>query len=80
MATFELTDRRVDEPVLHPRAVTQGAPEVGTRRPWVVRDSFLLDSIEFQFDRIGESMVFGKANIQAGDGRRGRPFKSANDH
>jgi len=36
-------------------------PKSGTRRPWNVRHNYLLDAIDHRFDRIGESMVFGRA-------------------
>jgi cation diffusion facilitator CzcD-associated flavoprotein CzcO len=36
-------------------------PKSGTRRPWNVRHNFLLDSLDHRFDRIEESMVFGRA-------------------
>ena len=35
-------------------------PKSGTRRPWNVRHNFVLDAIEHRFDRIDESMVFGR--------------------
>ncbi len=39
-------------------------PKSGTRRPWNVRHNWALDAIDHRFDRIGESMVFGR--VQAG--------------
>ncbi|WP_207836106.1 flavin-containing monooxygenase [Williamsia soli] len=36
-------------------------PKSGTKRPWNVRQNFVLDSFDHRFDRIGESMVFGTA-------------------
>ena len=35
-------------------------PKSGTRRPWNVRHNYVLDSIDHRFDRIQESMVFGR--------------------
>jgi cation diffusion facilitator CzcD-associated flavoprotein CzcO len=35
-------------------------PKSGVRRPWMVRHNYLLDSIDHRFDRIEESMVFGR--------------------
>jgi cation diffusion facilitator CzcD-associated flavoprotein CzcO len=37
-------------------------PKSGTRRPWNVRHNYVLDAIDHRFDRIEESMVFGRAN------------------
>ena len=36
-------------------------PRSGTRRPWHVRHNYVLDIIDHRFDRIEESMVFGRA-------------------
>ncbi|MDX1888735.1 NAD(P)/FAD-dependent oxidoreductase [Mycolicibacterium sp. 050158] len=36
-------------------------PKSGIRRPWNVRHNYVLDLIEHRFDRIEESMVFGRA-------------------
>ncbi|CDO10292.1 NAD(P)/FAD-dependent oxidoreductase [Mycolicibacterium cosmeticum] len=36
-------------------------PKSGTRRPWNVRHNYGLDVIDHRFDRIEESMVFGRA-------------------
>lgn len=36
-------------------------PRSGTRRPWHVRHNYILDAIDHRFDRIDESMVFGRA-------------------
>ena len=36
-------------------------PKSGTHRPWHVRHNFVLDAIDHRFDRIEESMVFGRA-------------------
>jgi cation diffusion facilitator CzcD-associated flavoprotein CzcO len=36
-------------------------PRSGTKRPWHVRHNYLLDAIDHRFDRIEESMVFGRA-------------------
>ncbi|AIU07249.1 flavin-containing monooxygenase [Mycolicibacterium smegmatis] len=36
-------------------------PRSGTKRPWHVRHNYLLDAIDHRFDRIDESMVFGRA-------------------
>ena len=35
-------------------------PKSGTHRPWNVRHNYLLDSFDHRFDRIEESMVFGR--------------------
>lgn len=35
-------------------------PRSGTRRPWHVRHNYILDAIDHRFDRIEESMVFGR--------------------
>jgi cation diffusion facilitator CzcD-associated flavoprotein CzcO len=35
-------------------------PKSGTHRPWNVRHNFVLDSLDHRFDRIEESMVFGR--------------------
>jgi len=39
-----------------PRAL----PKSGTKRPWHVRHNYVLDLIDHRFDRIDESMVFGR--------------------
>ncbi|MGD9618424.1 MAG: flavin-containing monooxygenase [Mycolicibacterium sp.] len=39
-------------------------PKSGTRRPWNVRHNYVLDVIDHRFDRIEESMVFGRAAIR----------------
>ncbi len=39
-------------------------PKSGTRRPWKVRHNFVLDAIDYRFDRIEESMVFGRVSAQ----------------
>ncbi|AHC24781.1 MULTISPECIES: flavin-containing monooxygenase [Mycobacteriaceae] len=39
-------------------------PKSGTRRPWKVRHNYALDSFEHRFDRIEESMTFGR--VQSG--------------
>ena len=36
-------------------------PKSGTHRPWNVRHNYVLDAIDHRFDRIQESMVFGRA-------------------
>jgi cation diffusion facilitator CzcD-associated flavoprotein CzcO len=36
-------------------------PRSGTKRPWHVRHNYVLDAIDHRFDRIDESMVFGRA-------------------
>ncbi|GJF11570.1 monooxygenase flavin-binding family protein [Mycolicibacterium cyprinidarum] len=38
-------------------------PKSGTRRPWNVRHNYVLDVIDHRFDRIEESMVFGRAAV-----------------
>jgi cation diffusion facilitator CzcD-associated flavoprotein CzcO len=40
-------------------------PKSGTHRPWNVRHNYVLDAIDHRFDRIEESMVFGRAPIPA---------------
>jgi hypothetical protein len=35
-------------------------PRSGNRRPWHVRHNYVLDVIDHRFDRIEESMVFGR--------------------
>jgi hypothetical protein len=35
-------------------------PKSGTKRPWHVRHNYVLDLIDHRFDRIDESMVFGR--------------------
>jgi cation diffusion facilitator CzcD-associated flavoprotein CzcO len=40
-------------------------PKSGTRRPWNVRQNYLADAIDYRFDRIEESMVFGRAADRA---------------
>jgi cation diffusion facilitator CzcD-associated flavoprotein CzcO len=40
-------------------------PKSGTRRPWNVRQNYLADAIDYRFDRIDESMVFGRVADRA---------------
>ena len=40
-------------------------PKSGTHRPWNVRHNYLLDAIDHRFDRIEESMVFGRVPVEA---------------
>jgi hypothetical protein len=40
-------------------------PKSGTHRPWHVRHNYVLDVIDHRFDRIEESMVFGRAPVRA---------------
>lgn len=40
-------------------------PKSGTHRPWNVRHNYVLDVIDHRFDRIEESMVFGRAQVKA---------------
>ena len=41
-------------------------PKSGTRRPWVVRQDFLADAIDYRFvDKIDEDMVFGRVRKPA---------------
>jgi len=40
-------------------------PKSGVRRPWKVRHNYLLDVIDHRFDRIEESMVFGRVQAPA---------------
>ncbi|GAC1402406.1 MAG: NAD(P)/FAD-dependent oxidoreductase [Mycobacterium sp.] len=53
--TFELASGYV---MRSPRVL----PRSGTRRPWMVRHSFLVDWIDFRLNRIREHMVFGRAD------------------
>ncbi len=40
-------------------------PKSGTHRPWNVRHNYVLDAIDHRLDRIDESMVFGRAAVDA---------------
>jgi cation diffusion facilitator CzcD-associated flavoprotein CzcO len=40
-------------------------PKSGTKRPWNVRQNFLADALDYRFDRIEESMVFGRVGDRA---------------
>ncbi len=40
-------------------------PKSGTHRPWNVRHNYVLDAIDHRFDRIEESMVFGRASAES---------------
>jgi cation diffusion facilitator CzcD-associated flavoprotein CzcO len=40
-------------------------PKSGTKRPWNVRQDYLLDALDYRFDRIEEAMVFGHADDRA---------------
>jgi cation diffusion facilitator CzcD-associated flavoprotein CzcO len=40
-------------------------PKSGTHRPWNVRHNYVLDVIDHRFDRIEESMVFGRARAMS---------------
>jgi cation diffusion facilitator CzcD-associated flavoprotein CzcO len=40
-------------------------PKSGTHRPWNVRHNYVLDVIDHRFDRIEESMVFGRVSAEA---------------
>ena len=40
-------------------------PKSGTHRPWNVRHNYVLDAIDHRFDRIEESMVFGRSQVKA---------------
>jgi cytosine/adenosine deaminase-related metal-dependent hydrolase len=40
-------------------------PKSGTRRPWNVRQRYFADALDYRFDRIEESMVFGRAADRA---------------
>ena len=40
-------------------------PKSGTRRPWNVRHNYVLDAIDHRFDRIEESMVFGRVDAKS---------------
>lgn len=39
-------------------------PKSGTHRPWHVRHNYVLDVIDHRFDRIEESMVFGRVPLR----------------
>jgi hypothetical protein len=39
-------------------------PKSGTRRPWVMGHNFLRDALGHRFDRIEESMVFGRVEAE----------------
>jgi cation diffusion facilitator CzcD-associated flavoprotein CzcO len=52
-------------------------PKSGTKRPWNVRHNYALDVVEHRFDRIEESMVFGR--VQAGAANSPRTGVSAAD-
>ena len=39
-------------------------PKSGTHRPWNVRHNYVLDTIDHRFDRIEESMVFGRVEAK----------------
>lgn len=36
-------------------------PRSGTKRPWNVRQNYFADALDYRFDRIEESMMFGRA-------------------
>ena len=40
-------------------------PRSGNKRPWHVRHNYVLDAIDHRFDRIEESMVFGRVSTPA---------------
>ncbi|MGH3564107.1 MAG: flavin-containing monooxygenase, partial [Mycobacterium sp.] len=40
-------------------------PKSGTKRPWNVRQNYFADAIDYHFDRIEESMMFGRAADRA---------------
>jgi hypothetical protein len=40
-------------------------PKSGVCRPWKVRHNYVLDVIDHRFDRIEESMVFGRVQAPA---------------
>lgn len=40
-------------------------PKSGTKRPWNVRQNYFADAIDYRFDRIEESMVFGRVHQYA---------------
>jgi hypothetical protein len=40
-------------------------PKSGTKRPWNVRQNYFADAIDYQFDRVEEAMVFGRADEKA---------------
>jgi cation diffusion facilitator CzcD-associated flavoprotein CzcO len=40
-------------------------PKSGTQRPWNVRHNYVLDAIDHRLDRIEESMIFGRAAVEA---------------
>ncbi|MEE6135344.1 NAD(P)/FAD-dependent oxidoreductase [Mycobacterium sp. 050128] len=40
-------------------------PKSGTKRPWNVRQNYLADALDYRFDRIEESMEFGRVTDRA---------------
>ena len=36
-------------------------PKSGSRRPWIVRRSYIADVIDYRLGRIGAAMLFGRA-------------------
>jgi cation diffusion facilitator CzcD-associated flavoprotein CzcO len=40
-------------------------PKSGTKRPWNVRQNYVGDALEYRFDRIDETMVFGRVSERA---------------
>ena len=45
-------------------------PKSGTRRPWNVRHNYVLDILDHRFDRVEESMVFGRAPARKAESDR----------
>ena len=40
-------------------------PKSGTKRPWNVRQNYFADAIDYRFDRITESLVFGRNGVSS---------------
>ena len=56
---------RLDNGRRQAKRAPHALPRSGTRRPWNVRHNYVLDVIDHRFDRIEESMVFGRAPVRA---------------
>jgi len=54
-------------------------PKSGTKRPWNVRHNYALDVVEHRFDRIEESMVFGRVQAASASSPSPRAGVSAAD-
>lgn len=47
------------------RRALHALPKSGTKRPWNVRQNYFADAIDYRFDRIDETMEFGRATDRA---------------